>query len=62
MPDTIRKTVYDSDSGPRYVLEDCGSAKRVVEEEKTLGLGLVTIAVATACAVLGALFGIPTRR
>ena len=30
-----RKTVYDSDCGPKYVLEDSGTMKRVVEEKKT---------------------------
>jgi hypothetical protein len=30
-----RKTIYDSDFGSRYTLEDSGTSKRVVEEKKS---------------------------
>jgi hypothetical protein len=58
-----RKTVYDSDFGPKYVLEDSGTMKRVVEEKekKTSPQSLAAAAIlgAGVAAAVGAVVSAP---
>jgi hypothetical protein len=53
-----RKTVYDSDFGPRYILEDSGTMKRLLEEKKkspdSLAVAAVVGAGVAAAAALSA--------
>lgn len=43
-----RKTVYDSDADSRYVLEDSGTTKRILEEKKTSPQSLAVAAAVGA--------------